>query len=649
MIEEIDELICLWIYRYKNINEIFVPLNPNCSIRLKPNYNNVEDSFLLNIEESNIVSIYGENINLMTLVGENGSGKTNITSALARILRSPQEFEIDDYYNNKFPETTKYCLVYKIKPTINNRDSYRYKSNIKNCNITINGDIATEANNIPYSCSLFRPFSNIEDDESIQFTMDNKLKDTNKIKLRNYFYYDRFRSYEVNHSLEKLYSYNNEKPFYFLKDKFSYLFFDLKAREINVNKRTVWLKRRFNINAQTYFRPKMLNEEYWSLTEKVNDLFDNLEKESNFTFANFKNEILPLFCLTYFYINIAEMYSRLGVTDHKITPKILEEGIFTYLECKEEPSLLHEGLEQYYCKIKGIILSIINNNEIKEKISYEGYLNTLLKLLDTYIQNESKLANIDNKNSFENYLEIVDGNLFVAKRKNMIPLSDIKEYTSDIIKRNTDIMNFLNNLGVFEINYYNYRNESQYSFKELSTGEQRLLKFFADFVAMLDETNIFIMDEMDLSYHPEWQREFINILVDCVNNISRVSNHKINIIYTTHSPIILSDMTKYSVVLLKKNPKTNFIDTKEADIKTFGTNIHSLYSHPFFMKSTIGEFVEKKIKETIEYLQCEIVSKETLNKICATIDLMEDGVEKNILLTMTQDYKNRLENYEKNK
>jgi hypothetical protein len=81
-----------------------------------------------------------------------------------------------------------------------------------------------------------------------------------------------------------------------------------------------------------------------------------------------------------------------------------------------------------------------------------------------------------------------------------------------------------------------------------------------------------------------------------INNHNKVTN----IIFTTHSPFILSDLPKENVIFLEKGKQVYpFEDRKQ----TFGANIHTLLSHGFFMKEGLmGEFAKDKINQVYNFI-----------------------------------------------
>jgi len=110
--------------------------------------------------------------------------------------------------------------------------------------------------------------------------------------------------------------------------------------------------------------------------------------------------------------------------------------------------------------------------------------------------------------------------------------------------------------------------------------------------------NIICLDEINVFWHPNWQKNFIKEIVDFL--MTFFQDTKINLILATHSPFILSDLPKENIIFLEKGKQVYpFDDGKQ----TFGANIHTLLSHGFFMKNGLmGEFAKNKINDVINFL-----------------------------------------------
>lgn len=104
-----------------------------------------------------------------------------------------------------------------------------------------------------------------------------------------------------------------------------------------------------------------------------------------------------------------------------------------------------------------------------------------------------------------------------------------------------------------------------------------------------DETALIFIDEGEVYYHPEWQRRYMKTLLDMVNQREREYRKTLQIVITTNSPFILSDIRKEDV---------QYLSAGQAFDSTFGQNIHKLLKENFFMDYTIGEY-SREIIETI--------------------------------------------------
>ena len=120
---------------------------------------------------------------------------------------------------------------------------------------------------------------------------------------------------------------------------------------------------------------------------------------------------------------------------------------------------------------------------------------------------------------------------------------------------------------------------------------------------------LIILDEAELGLHPDWQRKYIKTLIDFLND-DAFNEGKVQVIITSHSPLILSDIPKqYTTYLQKENDKTE--NVSETQTETFAANVFDLYRNTFFLhEGLIGEYAEEKLTE----LNTLIDSKEKVNQ-----------------------------------
>jgi hypothetical protein len=110
-----------------------------------------------------------------------------------------------------------------------------------------------------------------------------------------------------------------------------------------------------------------------------------------------------------------------------------------------------------------------------------------------------------------------------------------------------------------------------------------------------------ILDEIELYFHPEMQRGFLNYIIRYLNSIALDNIDGIHLLLITHSPFVLSDIPASQVLFLAQNgsPVGNPLS-----LKTFGGNIHDLLADGFFFqdRSLMGEYARRVIGSAVNYL-----------------------------------------------
>lgn len=121
-----------------------------------------------------------------------------------------------------------------------------------------------------------------------------------------------------------------------------------------------------------------------------------------------------------------------------------------------------------------------------------------------------------------------------------------------------------------------------------------------------------ILDEIELYFHPDFQRSFIKELLSGIENLELglctytpneeretfVGIESINILFATHSPFILSDIPSPNILRLK-----NGVPYDEPEQGTFGANLYDMLHDNFFLEGGfIGKFAEGHINSLINFL-----------------------------------------------
>mgnify|MGYP000148210892 FL=1 len=187
---------------------------------------------------------------------------------------------------------------------------------------------------------------------------------------------------------------------------------------------------------------------------------------------------------------------------------------------------------------------------------------------------------------------------------------------------------------------------------DFSSGERALLNFFS-WMHMLPYFNkiqteieestfdniLLLIDEIDLYCHPSWQQKLLDYLIQEVR-INFVGKN-VQIIFTTHSPIVLSDMPKSNIIYLKNENGKFVIDEKENHKETFGANIYKLFDDAFFLErqGQIGQFAKRKIEALIgEVLNDEKLDVERINRLKQEISMIGEPLIREKLISKLTRY-----------
>ena len=185
-------------------------------------------------------------------------------------------------------------------------------------------------------------------------------------------------------------------------------------------------------------------------------------------------------------------------------------------------------------------------------------------------------------------------------------------------------------------------------FDSFSSGEKQMLNSTGAIIYHLQNltdtaitryrnVNI-ILEEIELYYHPDYQRKLIKQLLNQTERANIPNIDQINILFVTHSPFILSDIPKNQVLFLEDGLPKNTMQEN-----TFGANIHSLLKNGFFLPNLpMGEFSYEKINEMFRKLNEGDLQKEELDEFYRQILLVGEPYLRSQLMGMLKDYQGLL-------
>ena len=335
-----------------------------------------------------------------------------------------------------------------------------------------------------------------------------------------------------------------------------------------------------------------------------------------------------------------ELYSRgLVSSSYKFSFGVSKYGI------PEEYLNDWEDREFFFCLVLKVIVNVCNefkyclsDKEI-ERYFIEGKYLSLFDKIKKEI--EEKKDFIDSLVNFLNYLE-----QFIHKYK-------IKEYSDSMKSRIVELgygeKNFDNRIEferlyldyeelekkALDLKYYGLRAIVEFYYN-MSTGEVNILKVMS-YVKWLQlnssqGTCQLVVDELESGMHLEWSRSLINFLVNYINEIDKMGGMKFQLIFTTHSPYMLSDIKPGNVIMLEKNQEMGYSEGKVLQ-NTFAKNIQEIMKETL-IDNIYGDFALAKIDSMLGILNGEEVQEGNEEELLKEIHLISEPILRNKLLEM---------------
>ncbi len=161
----------------------------------------------------------------------------------------------------------------------------------------------------------------------------------------------------------------------------------------------------------------------------------------------------------------------------------------------------------------------------------------------------------------------------------------------------------------------------------LSDGEHQLVQILGMMCMASFGNVLFLLDEPESHFNPQWRVRFISRLLDLPTaNGRRGDTHAISkeqdCLLTTHAPFVPSDMSRINVLIFKKTQEG--VQVRRPDIETFGATFDTILEECFSVRPPISEVPRREIKDLME---CKDPAE-----VKAGIARLGDSVEKVFLM-----------------
>ena len=622
------ELIYLYIRKYEEIFEnVEFNFSSNYVATMKGNQLIVEKN------EKSIKNYYGDNVNnVVMFLGKNGMGK----STLLDILGMNRHDRIEDMHYRKTTERyleNSYFLLYHLYENyfafeFVDDTFLRGESKISNIEIRERdsrdpvyklpmGDIfILEGEIFKYSDNIILQWLNKNDikrkleyayitADKYNYRVSNKYREFHEDYLFERKYYSEGRSYE------HLYKYLN-----YLKDINNELLQDKKIiieNNIKVDNHLMDLDK--NRGEYLYEKKKELDTLLHVKDDIRIKLFPKLDNEKEKIDSRSPKEMfIDTFCAEAIEFYFLEQFVGWSENEKKtidLEKPDISLGDIKFLD--ESAPLMDFNVEYAHLKYK-----IEKNKDSDGNVNLKSVLKYVLSRVETAA---SATIDILDKKAVTEMLELLEklpAEYFMGKKSICVNCE-----TGEIDEK---IVEFFKKYDF----YYKVRNNETGSnciyqilnikLPKMSEGQRVFLDMIAKTISAIYEIEpgdslVLLIDEPDRALHPEMARNFLAVLLE---NVNECKDRNIQIILSSHSPFIVTDILPEGVYSIGiENGKRKIINNEN----TYATNIYYLLMDSFMLENTFGEYSYRQITNIIQMLNStEEMDKKKLKWIKNVID-----------------------------
>lgn len=130
--------------------------------------------------------------------------------------------------------------------------------------------------------------------------------------------------------------------------------------------------------------------------------------------------------------------------------------------------------------------------------------------------------------------------------------------------------------------------------KELSDGEHQLLHSLGLCLLFRDTNCLFLLDEPETHFNPDWRANFISQLRRCLPGNGDVGQE---MLITTHTPFLISDSKPDKVLIFKKDKTSGEVSISQPDYNTLGASINKITMSTFGKRETIGGHAQALLED----------------------------------------------------
>ncbi|CAB3773423.1 ABC transporter [Burkholderia sp. MSh2] len=163
--------------------------------------------------------------------------------------------------------------------------------------------------------------------------------------------------------------------------------------------------------------------------------------------------------------------------------------------------------------------------------------------------------------------------------------------------------------------------------KELSDGEHQLLHSLGLCLLFRETNSLFLLDEPETHFNPDWRANFISRLRQCLTGQGEFAQE---MLITTHTPFLISDSKPDKVLVFAKDKAGGKVSISHPRYNTLGASINKITMNTFGKRETVGGHAKALLDALRARFEQGTEDKEAL--ITEIHQQLGDSVEKVLLI-----------------
>lgn len=188
---------------------------------------------------------------------------------------------------------------------------------------------------------------------------------------------------------------------------------------------------------------------------------------------------------------------------------------------------------------------------------------------------------------------IVDQAGAMTRRGELRLIADFRDASSSELEQFYEVQ-LLKRAGLVELSTVELRRSDtgvSIDLREVSSGELSIATTFLGLAAVIEDNSLIIIDEPEVSLHPEWQSQYLGLLTEVFAKYEGC-----HFLVATHSPLVVSDISDVAANIVSLDPHRQ---TVESGAAYAGDSVDEVLVRAFDVVGKNNLFVKQRLVEAL--------------------------------------------------